>query len=1685
VGKQSASKGLPEDLAALLSTHSSRISTGLLETWAEVTEEALIQVAQRGAKAWPGRMTAGMGRPEWAKARVEAFLSLAADGERPHPYYTGDDDLLHDEHPAVKHLPGFHDQSDHGNRTRVTLPDGTVRQFTSAAHVDFVPYVEGPPESVADIVRKAGGLRAMAREEMAVIARMIADLLGGAGVGALGMGEKARASVTDDPLVAEVLAELTSMAKQELDLLDPDVFNGLVQRFQQRLHDGKKHLPGLHDQRLHGSHAHVVNPDGSITAYTSTASIRVVPYTLGAPPAVREMSRGRRLREFAREEIAVLAATLADLLRAGYEDHPHVGSARAGFDAGDPGITEGSGRYMKSSVADDPLVAAVLAELESMSKQDLDLFDDEVFNALMQRLQQSEAFAALDVESKAKKFDSDKHPRGKDGRFISIGALVDLPDGVGGAGGTQRGKVVGEDAKKGTITVAKRDGSKVTVPAKDVDVVRAPKGKEKDDKYAGDGTTKPRAADSTDDPPAKKPQADKKPAGDKTPKGDAPEGDLADMSDADLEKEQRRRSDDARMLIQQDRGVGNATFEENAQRMADIRAEQQRRAGGDGGDGERAEISDADLEDDADFDYRVKVDDSDADYADDSPAKADKNPDGNAWGEGYPDGDPRLGDPGYDRFTADLDWRLTAALGLHTRNGKQEGTKSLHTIEGTDGAYTAERRALHRRIVEAEIAKVEAAGIPKDRKAVIMAGPPGAGKSTLIKTQGAEFGVESDAKGNPTNYAVVNADDMKEAIVNAGLPADYERFGFQPDETASLTHEESSDLAKALQARLLQEGYNVILDGTFTGKPEKNKVKVSAFANAGYEVRGVLIDGEVATSLTRAGQRHRGRDEDGSPRTGPPFGGRYVPLRFVASNGATGQYGDSAVFGRPHKNNSSENFEAAQEVFANGAYWYDNSEGEATLVHSINTDAAGAQSITGGDEARARSTAGNNGESVKTALTYMVKAMADPSTANTKGVGVTMDTTALRTALLEAKKAGSGTATALLDENPRLAHAEYGEVERKAAGATGIVATDDKTGLVEAIVSVTGIVDEVDDVILPGAYATTLKTRTPKGVWSHDWDHWVARTEEVVELLPGDPRLPQKTRAGDAWPKEAGALLVKARFNLDTQAGKDAYSNVCFFADECEWSIGYNVQQGKSSRDAAGRRLIKQIDLFEYSPVLFGAMPLASTLAVKGREMALETKDAPAAAAAAVQEVATAEGVQPDEVLDTTVEGDTPPTDAATTDATADATGDTAPPAADAAAGDETPPIDETDPPIEAETDPEYTLSDSDRADLEALDVGAVEIDDDDVALVNLLREDAEAAGAGTKGSSASLNESPKKNWVENAGDLPRYIREIARSIREKRGLPLSQAIPIAIAQIKKWAAGGDNVKADTRAKAAKALAEWEALKAKNRARMAKPGKKTASGYDPAVETGETAGTKAVQRTVEVKEYPYVAGSHEERREALRAALDEKFKPQRVSHEGSDTRPADVWVEMVATFDDHVIVRVHDWGESSNANDETWWIDYSWDNGGQVLLGEPRDVKIDVTVDVHDPSLTPDPYVESVEGEFIGAAAKALVLCAESKAGRVLSTANAERLRQAYEHLGAVLAAAGVEVGPAARDDDGADSTATPDTTAPSIVGNVAVKDGEPAEGETKTGETDGATATIDLAEIMQAKSLAAYVETV
>lgn len=80
------------------------------------------------------------------------------------------------------------------------------------------------------------------------------------------------------------------------------------------------------------------------------------------------------------------------------------------------------------------------------------------------------------------------------------------------------------------------------------------------------------------------------------------------------------------------------------------------------------------------------------------------------------------------------------------------------------------------------------------------------------------------------------------------------------------------------------------------------------------------------------------------------------------------------------------------------------------------------------------------------------------------------------------------------------------------------------------------------------------------------------------------------------------------------------------------------------------------------------------------------------------------------------------------------------------------------------------------------------------------------------------LDWSPKSNWVEDVGGLDPYLEDIAVALMRDQGYDRSRAIATAWSKIRKWAAGGDNVKPDTKAKAAKAVANMERKRAKAKA---------------------------------------------------------------------------------------------------------------------------------------------------------------------------------------------------------------------------------------------------------------------------
>jgi HK97 family phage prohead protease len=148
----------------------------------------------------------------------------------------------------------------------------------------------------------------------------------------------------------------------------------------------------------------------------------------------------------------------------------------------------------------------------------------------------------------------------------------------------------------------------------------------------------------------------------------------------------------------------------------------------------------------------------------------------------------------------------------------------------------------------------------------------------------------------------------------------------------------------------------------------------------------------------------------------------------------------------------------------------------------------------------------------------------------------------------------------------------------------------DETGVIEAIVSVFSNIDSGNEKVMPGFFTKSISKKLPKGVWAHNWDQPIAKTLEARELLPGDPLLPASLNT-------LGGAYIKGQFNLDTQRGREAYSDIKFGIVD-EFSIGYSVISDKKDDNTGVRELIEG-DWKEWSPVLVGMNPETALISIK------------------------------------------------------------------------------------------------------------------------------------------------------------------------------------------------------------------------------------------------------------------------------------------------------------------------------------------------------------------------------------------------------------------------------------------------------------------------------------------------------
>ena len=149
---------------------------------------------------------------------------------------------------------------------------------------------------------------------------------------------------------------------------------------------------------------------------------------------------------------------------------------------------------------------------------------------------------------------------------------------------------------------------------------------------------------------------------------------------------------------------------------------------------------------------------------------------------------------------------------------------------------------------------------------------------------------------------------------------------------------------------------------------------------------------------------------------------------------------------------------------------------------------------------------------------------------------------------------------------------------------------DDEKGAVEAVFSVYNNLDSDGDVVIPGAIKSGFKDNQVPMVFAHKWDQPIGKG--VIET-------------------DDDKAIFKGSFFMGTEAGKEAYNLAKEMGDLQEWSFGFRIndyevaQFTKDCSDEVDARYLKDLEVFEVSPVLVGANRETYTLAIKSGEEAI------------------------------------------------------------------------------------------------------------------------------------------------------------------------------------------------------------------------------------------------------------------------------------------------------------------------------------------------------------------------------------------------------------------------------------------------------------------------------------------------
>lgn len=152
----------------------------------------------------------------------------------------------------------------------------------------------------------------------------------------------------------------------------------------------------------------------------------------------------------------------------------------------------------------------------------------------------------------------------------------------------------------------------------------------------------------------------------------------------------------------------------------------------------------------------------------------------------------------------------------------------------------------------------------------------------------------------------------------------------------------------------------------------------------------------------------------------------------------------------------------------------------------------------------------------------------------------------------------------------------------------------DVEGKVEAVFSVFNTIDSDNDVVVPKSIRSGYGEKGVTMVWAHDWAKPIGRGKIIQD--------------------DNNAKFV-GEFNMNTDAGKEAYETVKAMGDLQQWSFGFEVLDSevgtftKDSGESQEVRYLKDVKVWEVSPVLVGANQETYTMAIKANKEKAQSKD--------------------------------------------------------------------------------------------------------------------------------------------------------------------------------------------------------------------------------------------------------------------------------------------------------------------------------------------------------------------------------------------------------------------------------------------------------------------------------------------